>query len=45
MIGPIGKPGKSCLGPRAFESFFAGAGRRFEIVNSGEALPELPITG
>ena len=44
-IGAIGKFGKCCLGPKAFESFFAGVERCFEIVNSGEALPELPITG
>ena len=56
VIGTVGKPGKSCLGLRASGSFFAVTlsegvrvvagveGRRFEIVNSGEAFPELPIT-
>ena len=44
--GSIGNPGMSCLAPRLLEVFFVvtGVGRRFEIVNSGEALPELPIT-
>jgi len=53
--GSPGSSGRSCLAPRPLEPFSAdalleelrvdvGVGRRFEIVNSGEALPELPMT-